>query len=178
MAKSKQLTLLKRAKSEYGGDLQKRRSGRDHARPLSTKETMHLVLRSTHAKGVWSFRSAKNQTNIRRIIKKFATKNHVRVLSFANVGNHLHLQIRLAKRLTYNAFIRSVTGAIALAIMGARRSVKFWDRRPFTRIVTSFRAFQNLKNYVRINQLEGDGFSRTEARTMLELERGVADRSG
>jgi REP element-mobilizing transposase RayT len=186
MAKSKQLSFVTRAKSEYGGDLQKRRAGRDHARPLSTKETMHLVLRSTKAKDTWSFRHPTNRARVHSIIKKFAAKNHVQVLSFANVGNHLHLHIRLGKRFTYNAFIRSVTGAIASAIAGPRKlrapaaekrqaaserwSLKFWDHRPFTRIVQSFRAYKNLKSYVRINQLEGDGFNRHEARGMMEVE--------
>lgn len=202
MAKTKQLRLLKYAKSAYGGELQKRRAGRAHGRPLSTRETMHLVLRSTKAKGAWSFLRGRNDATVRAIISKFADRYGVRVVSMANVGNHLHLQIKLASRFTYFPFIRAVTGGIAMAITGSsrwskesaqrpelsRREVskradesicekaggsreKFWDRRPFTRIVRSFVAYKNLKNYVRINALESLGFSKAEARQMLEVER-------
>src|SRR5690606_30259428 len=45
--KAKQLRLLKRQESDYGGELLKKREGRAHGRPLSTTNTMHLVLRSS-----------------------------------------------------------------------------------------------------------------------------------
>jgi hypothetical protein len=48
---------------------------------------------------------------------------------------------------------------------------RFWDYRPFTRIVQSFRAVLHLKDYIRINQLEGFGHKREDARFMLEVEK-------
>lgn len=180
MARTKQLRFLKFEKSAYGGELQKRRAGRAHGRPLSTRETTHLILRSTQAKGVWSMLHKRNNSAVRAILKKFARKYGVRVVSMANVGNHLHLQIKLANRYTYNSFIRAVTGGIAMAITGRSRwsrmeaagaKKKFWDYRPFTKIVRSFAAYRNLQSYVRLNELESLGFSKTEARQMLEVER-------
>ena len=181
---SRQLRLLNRSKSEYGGDLLKTRAGRSHGRPLSTRETMHLVLRSTKAKGEWSFLRAKNNQAIRRILARFSTKHGVRILSIANAGNHLHLQIKLTNRFGYASFIRAVTGAIAMAITRQSRwnsvasakladrncSTKFWDARPFTRIAKSFAEYVNLKNYVRLNEIESMGFSRREAREMVAGE--------
>jgi REP element-mobilizing transposase RayT len=181
-----QRTLFKCESSAYGGDLLTKRAARKRGRPLSTRETMHLVLRSTKAKGVWSFRHRKNDQNTRKILKKFAAKYGVQILSLGNAGNHLHLQLKLSSRHTYKAFIRAVTGAIAMAITGKSRwtlkktlhvknlelpdQEKFWDRRPFTRIAQSYTAFKNLKNYVRMNHLEGDGFSRKDARNMVDVE--------
>ncbi len=107
--------MLAKQKSAYGGDLLKTREGRKHARPLSTRETMHLVLRSTKAKGDWSFRKPRNEANVNRIVDKFSVVYGVRVISMANVGNHLHLQIKLTNRFTYRPFIRAVTAAIAMA---------------------------------------------------------------
>lgn len=194
--KPSQLTLLKREKSAYGGDLLKTRAGRAQGRPLSTRETMHLVLRSTQAKGDWSFKRAKNDANIWRIVQKFSFAYGVRVISMANVGNHLHLQIKLANRFAYRPFIRAITGAIAMAVTGRTRWAnatadtksnearsrtqvdepkKFWDYRPFTRVVQSLHAFLNLKDYIRINDLEGCGHKRDDARFMLGVERSFAN---
>jgi hypothetical protein len=167
-----QYKLLKDEPKAYGGDLLKTRKGRARGRPLDTKNTMHLVLRSTKATGDWSFWKPENKNKIRRVISKFSQKNGIKVLSLANVGNHLHFQIKLNNRFTFKPFIRATTSAIAMAITGASRlkplkkvaGDRFWDRRPFTRVVQGFRAFLSLQDYIKINQLEGFGFQRPQAR--------------
>lgn len=173
MARSLQIKLLKDEPKAYGGELRKKRKGRIGARPLSTKHSMHLVLRSSRAKGDWSFRKGQNRARVENIIKRFSEKYGIRVLSAANVGNHLHLHVRLRNRFGYPPFIRAVTGAIAMAVTGVSRHRrpktagkrdKFWDYRPFTRVVIGFRAVLKVKDYIRINQLEAQGFSRPDAR--------------
>lgn len=47
----------------------------------------------------------------------------------------------------------------------------FWDYRPFTRVITGFRALLSLKDYIRINQLEGFGYHRDEATYMVRHRR-------
>ncbi len=49
------------------------------------------------------------------------------------------------------------SSGVANSAVAAKDSEKFWDQRSFTRIVQSLRAFLNLKDYVRMNQIEGDG---------------------
>lgn len=189
--RSPQLAMLKRQKSAYGGELRNTREGRSKARPLSTRQSMHLVLRSTKAKGNWSFRHSQNRKRVTAIIMRFSRAYGVRVLSFANVGNHLHLHIKLGSRFTYARFIRAVTGAIAQTVTGRTRwntetgkpaaivkqatTQKFWDYRPFSRIVESWRAVLNLRDYVRINQLEGDGANRQAARSWIEIEKNFRE---
>lgn len=118
----------------------------------------------------------------------------------ANVGNHLHLQIKLSNRFGYRPFIRAVTAAIAMAVTGrnrwtvgnhadqlegihskidgssatAKKREKFWDYRPFTRVVKGFKAVLTLRDYLRINQLEGEGNHRNDARFMLQVEKTFA----
>lgn len=171
----KQLKLLKSEPSAYGGELLKTRRGRSRGRPLATKHSMHLVLRSSKAKGDWSFRRSQNSRKIRAIIQRFSNKYGVRLLSLANVGNHLHLQIQLTHRQGYKAFIRAVTAAIAMAVTGRNRwtakestRLKFWDYRPFTRVVVGYRALLTLRDYIRINQWEGIGVNRNEARLIIK----------
>ena len=181
-----QLSLLKKEKSAYGGDLLKTREGRERARPLDTRNTMHLVLRSTKAKGEWSFRKPGNAAALDGIITKFARKYGVKILSLANVGNHLHIHLKLTNRFGYRPFVRAITGAIAMAVTGASRwkklkkkaSDKFWDYRPFTRVVESFRAYLNLRDYVRINELEGFGVDRRQAREFVKNGRVVIEGTG
>jgi REP element-mobilizing transposase RayT len=165
----KQTNFLKREEKAHGGELRKTRKGRSGARSLSTRETMHLVLRSTKAKDEWSFK--RHQQKIQVIFEKFSNKYGVKLLTAANVGNHLHLQIKLSNRHLYRPFIRAVTSAIAIAVTGTNRwkpkKVKFWDYRPFTRIIKSYRASLTLRDYIFINQLEGYGVARIVARNFV-----------
>lgn len=174
--KTKQIKMLSKMNSSYGGELMKRRSGRTQARPLATRHTMHMVLRSTKAKGEFSFKKTKNNRAIGLIVGKFSKKYGVQVLSLANVGNHLHFHIKLGNRYAYRPFIRAVTAAIAMAVTGVSRwkkgdGSKFWDYRPFTRVIDGgMTAFLRVRDYVRINQLEGFGFSRDVARIFVADE--------
>lgn len=166
----KQLDLLKNHPKAYGGELLKTRKGRSQGRPLATKHSIHLVLKSSQAKGEWSFRRPKNRVIVQALLRKFSERYGVRILSFANVGNHLHLHLQLTHRAGYRPFIRALTGAIAMAISGVNRwnkragsNLKFWDYRPFTRVVIGFRAVLGLRDYIKINQLEGAGMKRAHA---------------
>lgn len=161
----KQLKLLKNEPLAYGGALLRTRKGRSRGRPLSTRDTMHLVLRSSKATGPLSFRRHSGQ--LEKILRKFSERYAVKILSLANVGNHLHLQIKLRSRHTYRPFIRAITAAIAMAVTGVSRRRKadgrFWDYRPFTRVVKSWRGYLQLRDYLKINQLEGAGTARVNA---------------
>lgn len=176
MRRQRQLNLLEKTKgqegSSYGGSLLKTRRGRSSGRPLSTSSTMHLVLRSAQAKGSMSF--LRHQKEIKNILTKFSKKYHVQIFSYANVGNHLHLHLKLAKRQLYNPFIRAISSAIMMKVTGfnrwtkeslsAKLKTKFWDQRPFTRILKSFKERLNLKDYIAINQIEALGYSKNQAR--------------
>ncbi len=213
-SKPTQLEFFGKASKSYGGELLKKRKGRClGGRPLSTKHSIHLVLRSSKATGVWSFRIPKNSKRIKEIIEKFALKYGIRILSIANVGNHLHLHIKIPSRRAYKAFIRATTSAIAMAITGVNRWTKekssgrtansisnspsitkgtvhtlkstqsessqskskikkdsFWDLRPFTRIVQGLKSFLSLEDYILLNQLEGFGVKRSQAKMILKFE--------
>lgn len=150
---------------EYGGSLLTTRYGRSRPRPLSTRDTIHLVIRSTRATGACSLRQPRNRQMIDRLLTKFAARFGVGVVESANNHNHLHLQILIRSRTAYVRFIRAFTGAVALA-MGIK---KFWDQRPYTRIARGLLAARRLSNYIKINQLEGMGCDRDTARFILAM---------
>ena len=167
--KTKQQSQFKARKTDHGGDL---KHPQKRARPLSTRDSMHLVLRSTKAKGKMSFYRHKKQ--IDQILQKFAAKYHIQLKSYANAGNHIHLHLKLFKRQSYIKFIRAVTAAIMMKVTGFCRDrpkpldFQFWDQRPFTRLVRSYKAFQNLVDYIQINVFEAMGYSRQEARAEVK----------
>ena len=174
MRKQKQTELLKRFSHSYGGELQKKRRGRQYGRPIDTRTTMHMVLRSSKAKGEWSFK--RHDKKLRSIVDKFAKKYGIKILALANVGNHLHFHMKITNRQTYKPFIRAITASIVTAVTGASRwkklRQKFWDYRPFTRVVVSLKAFMNLKKYIIVNEFEGAGCDRLTARLFAAMESG------
>lgn len=169
---ARRLKFLKRDPGAYGGVLLNTRAGRARARPLSTRDSMHLVLRSSRAKGALSMR--RHAGKIQAIVNRFAEKYQVRIFSLANVGNHLHFHIQLGREENYRPFIRAITAAIAMAVTGASRwqksAGKFWDYRPFTRLVKSAAGFLRLRDYIRINHLEGLGYGRINATFIVARE--------
>jgi REP element-mobilizing transposase RayT len=164
----RQLTLFKQFKNDYGGELLRSRAGRMHGRPLSSRSTMHLVLRSTQARGDWSFRRPGNARRVRAIVSKFAAKYGVRLISFANVGNHLHLHIKLSNRFSYAPFIRAVTSAIVMAVTGRTR----WTKKA-NGIVSSYREYLNLSDYIQLNRWEGQGYRRDQTQFFIKKARDV-----
>jgi putative transposase len=154
-----------RSKLSFGGSLLTKSKNR-HARPVSTKESMHLVLKSSKAKGRYSLRHSANSIKVRAIVENNCAKYGVQLIKFSNNFNHLHLLLKFPSRPLYLKFIRSITAQIAMAVTSSNKakSLKsifgesgFWDFRPFSRIVKGFRGFKVTNNYVRLNQLEAEG---------------------
>jgi hypothetical protein len=177
--------------SSYGGILRNTQVGREGPRPLSKRNSIHLVLRSSKARGQWSFALPHHRENIRQVVRKFSLKYKVEVMRLANVGNHLHFEVRVSGRESYNAFIRAICSAIAMVVTGTSRwnplrdlltdkiksgrmnpesPMRFWDYRPFTRIVFGNVGLLRLRDYLRINQLEGYGYGRTLARIIFNRD--------
>jgi REP element-mobilizing transposase RayT len=164
---------------------------------------MHLVLRSSLARGAWSFVQPKNEAMIHRILAKHAKSTNTEILGIGNAGNHLHLRVQFSSRKKYLRFIRSVTGEIALKIKkiaqkitptenvkskhstntGVTNSDKkslskhnFWDRRPFSSIVSTLKYVARLTDYIHINGIEGQGYPRSYARLVVQSWRdGTGD---
>lgn len=161
-----------KGKIYFGGKYCTKRAHRV-ARPLSTKYPIHLVIGSSKAVGDKSFWKKENKVFINESLRKHAGKWGVQVKNCANVGNHLHLFIKLNNLKTYERFVRAFCGALSLKFTGWNKNKgvnaeKFFDYRPYTRIVVGLRAFLTMRDYLAINQLEGLGVARPQARLILE----------
>jgi REP element-mobilizing transposase RayT len=145
----------------FGGSLLKKSHAKTK-RHIDTKNSIHLVLKSSKAKLAWSFRTVNNQKIVKDILYKTAEKYGIKIEQYANASKHLHLLIRVRNRYTFAPFIRAVTGAIALKITGSSKNLElkeaFWDFRPFTRVVKGYKAKFITQYYVIQNELEAAGF--------------------
>ena len=153
----------------FGGSLLKTSNAKT-ARPLDSKLPIHMVLRS--AKG--GLRLPKTFNGVNEIVDRSCRKHGVTVYKYANVGNHIHLLIKIPQRRRWNAFIRELTGKIAQFVSvnsGITIDGKFWAQRPFTRIVKGWKkAFRIAYNYVWLNELESQGhISRVQIKTLRDL---------
>jgi putative transposase len=178
MKKPKQLSMFKSEPRFFGGQLlHGRRRGR---RPLSSKEPIHLVLRSLWAVGKHSLLRRENKSEVEKIIRIFAHRFGVTVYRLAIQGNHIHLIIRPMARRPYAAFIRAISGKIASHVMRGQsfkefkkqvggdgcqaltepcgKGQRFWQFRPFSRVIVWGRAFKEACAYVLKNNLEALGF--------------------
>lgn len=158
---------FKRAKDCFGGGLLKNSHAKT-ARPLSSKLPIHVVLRSVRCGDDYSMKHPRSFDKVNSCVRLTARKHGVRIYEYANVGNHLHLLLKLRSVHGWKAFIRELTSRISQLVQNRRphqKHFKFWAQRPFTRIVRGWkRAYREAKDYVLLNELEGAGLiSRMEA---------------
>lgn len=176
MKKTTQLSFLNdKIPQHFGGHFLKGHPKRQ--RPLSTKHALHLVLKSKSAMGKNSMLQRKNARTISEILRKQARCCGVKIYHFVNVGNHLHLVVRITDRNLYRKYIRSVTGLIARHVLqkqrgrglmasksnrsslsglnreGAKRK-GFWIARPFTRLISWGKDFTRIRRYMNKNHRE------------------------
>ncbi len=125
MKKLKQSSFLKLQPKFFGGALLagKRKS----VRPLSSKDSIHFVLRSPWAAGRDSFLAKRNKKAIDSIIKKFAKKFGIKIYEQALNTNHIHLLLMITNRYLYRGFIKAVAGMIASHVMG-QQSFKLFTK--------------------------------------------------
>jgi REP element-mobilizing transposase RayT len=145
---------------EFGGTSLK--GNPREARPLSTKRPVHLVMRSSLAKGDRSLLKRGRSQEIEKLVRSLAKAKGVKLYRFANSGNHLHFLMLPSSRRAFQAYIRAISGVIARMSLGVERGrakgIRFWDARPFTRIVEWGREFKTVSAYVIQNTLEAIGF--------------------
>ena len=138
-------------KSDFGGSLLAGR--RKSQRPLSTRNAIHLVIRSTQS-GVF----APGNRSLERLLSEQANRFSISIYRFAANWSHIHIVLKIKSREDYTKFIRSLTSVLSQAIRKSSpgRDCVF-ELRPFTRILKWGRDFKNAMDYQILNQLEARG---------------------
>lgn len=168
---------LRKKQQEFAGkSFQKREDGFGGAtlkgnpktnRPLESKMPIHLTMRARKS----VLRLPKTFEVVNRTVYAVARKHGVKIYKFANVGNHLHMAIKIPHVRRWAAFIRELTGRLALVCRHFRDYKSFWLYRPHTRIVRGWKkAFRIVKDYIDLNIWEAEGFiSRKDIKTLKDL---------
>jgi REP element-mobilizing transposase RayT len=162
---------------DFGGSLLKG-NPRD-ARPLAAKRPIHVVMRSSLACGPLSLLSPVRAKRIEATVRGLAKAKGIRLYRYANAGNHLHLLVLAPTRPAFKAYLRALTGIVARITLSAQRGSaqgkKFWDARPFTRIVEWGRDFRGVAGYLLRNTLEAIGFIPYQPRGRRTARAGPGD---
>lgn len=153
----------------YGGSLRNRRCGRG-ARPLSSREPLHLVFKANRWKVRGGFRHHKRFALILQLLQKYQAKFFIKVDQYSIQGDHMHFLIRTTKRSNYQNFFRVLAGQIAQQLekeelltvvtdtpAGEQAKHGLWKQRPFTRIVRGWRGYQIVRDYIQLNEKEALG---------------------
>jgi REP element-mobilizing transposase RayT len=159
----KQVPLFSRGEfsvpsTEPGGSLRVGR--RKIARPFSRRCSVHVVLQSSRARGIWSLRRLETEARVRTAMRSLARRHGVRVYEFANSATHLHLLVRAKEKNAFQAFLRGFAGVTARLATGARRGRpvgKFWDTLTYSRLVRWGRDFAGVRAYVVQNEWKRAG---------------------
>ncbi len=173
-----QLSLLstwQKDRFAFGGSLLKKSHAKGK-RPFSKKLAVHLVLRSSRATGTYSL--LRHERRVSDVLLQEASARGLKLHGAANAGNHLHLLVQAPSRERLSAFLRAISGRIAMLSSRARKghplskdssvsSTRFWDQRPFSRLVSIGRDFVNVLRYICLNSTEVAGFSRSSSRAMF-----------
>jgi putative transposase len=101
-----------RHRYSHGGTLRKQRAGRG-ARPLSTRDPLHLVFKANKATIKGGFRSSQRFALVHHLVQKYKFKFYVKVEQISIQNDHLHLLIRTSRRSNFQSFFRVVAGQIA-----------------------------------------------------------------
>lgn len=162
--KKKQLQLFDSAAKTHGGEASRGR--RKGARPVATKRPMHVILRSSRARGDWNFLRRAHATRVKGLTYATARRFGVKLHRFENVGNHLHLIAQAKRRADFQNFLRVLAQAVCFLVTKARKGNpigKFWDALAFSRVVEWGRDYRNLLEYLRKNEWEAAGVPRDRA---------------
>lgn len=152
MGAVRQLSLIprKRQEIEFGGDLSKGK--RKSKRPISTKKPMHLILKSSNARG--KFALAPSNRQMEALIYKMGRRFGLKMYSVAMNWSHAHFVIRVWDRKSYKKFIRALTGAMVLLLKAPKG---FFDLKPYTKIGTWGQQLRNWISYSEKNQMQARG---------------------
>lgn len=178
-----------------GGDLRKTRQGRKH-RFTSRKHPLHVVFKANRFSPAFvGLRNPRHYREICLVMRRYSKKFKVRVAQFSIQADHIHCLIRAKNRKNFLHFLRVFAGQVAqknwnrwdpstsrrrAKTKAARRyhqaqlRERFWQDRPYTRIVFGEKAIRIVRNYIQLNEKEATGeipYRKMRLRGLLKHER-------
>jgi REP element-mobilizing transposase RayT len=157
----------------HGGALRKSSKGRG-ARPLSSKDPIHLVFKVNKVAVRGGLRSSRNFNLVNHLLKRYSLKFFVKIEQLSVQTDHIHLLIRGGRRSQIQSFLRVLAGQFAQRLTDTfdtrNDGPKIWKHRPFTRIVKGYKPYLTVRNYIQLNECEANGrpYSKTRLRGLSQ----------
>lgn len=159
-----------KTRHNHGGMLRRLKSGRK-ARPLSTKNPLHVVYKADRSVlREKSLRGYRSFDLTQKIIHKYAAKFWIQIEQISVQGDHIHILVRCKRRSQFKAFFRVTSGQIAQEFQKQgllkkmtdtpskeKKGTSLWRFRPFSRIVLGWKAYQTVRDYIQLNEKEALG---------------------
>jgi len=165
---AKQTKLFKKLNSHkqsvFGGSLLKNSHAKTK-RPFRPHLALHVVLNMNPKicdesdpkiftrKSLFVF-----MNEIDNILQEQVRRHKIRVFGAANSGNHIHLVIQAPSKEHLTSFLKAFSGRVAQIVQGekiekSRKSFKekFWEARPYSRLVSWGKDLNGLLRYIGIN---------------------------
>ncbi|WP_413585426.1 transposase [Bdellovibrio sp. HCB274] len=159
----------------HGGTLRTSSKGRG-ARPLSSKDPIHLVFKVNMTAVSKGLRSPRNFSLLNILLKKYARKFFVKIEQFSIQSDHIHILVRGSRRSAIQSFLRVVAGQFAQCLTDTftkrHEGERVWKHRPFTRVIRGFKPYKVVRDYIQLNEMEALGrmYSKTRLRGMSPEE--------
>ncbi len=157
----------------HGGTLRKSSRGR-RARPLSSKDPLHIVFKVNKAAVKNGLRHPRSFALMNSLLKKYSRKFAVKVEQFSVQKDHVHLLIRGSRRSSVQNFFRVLAGQFAQALTDTftrkHDGVKIWKYRPFSRVIKGYKPYRIVCDYIQLNELEilGRPYSKSRLRGLSQ----------
>lgn len=155
----------------HGGILRNTRAGR-RARPLSSRNPIHLVLKARRECLPGGFRTPRRFKLVHEVCDRYCRRFFIKIEKMSLQGDHIHFLIRPSRRSGVQNFLRVVAGQIAQRLenenlmklefhrrgeRSAIEKVRLWMHRPFTRLVWGRRDYRTVMDYIQLNEKEAQG---------------------
>lgn len=140
----------------HGGRFRNKAAGR-MGRPLSTRDPLHLVIKSNFR----ILRGPRGYALVQRLVRLYTKKFQIKIEQLSIQSDHAHLLIRASKRSNFHSFFRVLSGQISQRLTDTFTKKwegrEFWKCRPFSRVVKGWRAYKIVRDYIQLNEKEGRG---------------------
>ena len=131
-----------RSRFQHGGELRRKRSGRGK-RPLSTKDSLHVVFKMNREAYRPGLRHHKSYMLSRAVIDRYAKRFFIKVIQLSIQGNHIHINaVRLSQRLL--AFLRDGKKIKGRVMSHTHKHFEFGDLNDTHALQRPILFFQNL----------------------------------
>lgn len=130
-------------------------------RPFSDRFAIHVTMRSQIATGDRSLTLPRTRNWLKGYVPALASRMRIQLYRWSINSSHLHIVLRAHDRKSFQSFLRTVASRTARFVLNAEKGrgkkIRFWAKRPYSRLLTWGRELSNVIRYIGRNIQEAAG---------------------